>query len=409
MALTPKPKKTATAKPKAKGKVVGVKKLPWETFERNIPVRSARPQKVASKGSRSQVITKVVYVPAGQYVKAKGGQNGKSAGKGFKKFGKAAGKGKMVKSKFGKFSKGVARKVSNTVSKDKEIDKEARYTGTVVSYHKMKGCGFIKADDENIVNENLFVYWKSIKSDDRFPSLQKDMQVEFGLAKKKGFNGKLSLVAKQVSLPGGGNIAIQDDVDAQKEFVGGKDARYTGHLKFFDPMNGFGYINVDKTDKLGDDVPKQLRVETAEVNAGGRNPRRMKDMKVEFGIWKTKKDKHKAYNMTAPGGDPLTEELASKRKVIEGETLEGKIVIYNFKGNWGYIAPKGELPQQAKKKMAQQNKVTREKGKEVKHKNAVFFKRFDCQKSFKPEKDAAVTFQIYTDERGVGACEIGPA
>merc|ERR1712187_172236 len=115
----------------------------------------------------------------------------------------------MVKSKIGKFGKASAKKVSNTVAKDFDIDKEARYTGTVVSYHKMKGCGFIKADDSDIVKDNLFVYWKSIKSDDRFPSLQKDMKIEFGLAKKKGMNNKSSLVAKQVTLPGGTNISVQ--------------------------------------------------------------------------------------------------------------------------------------------------------------------------------------------------------
>merc|ERR1711879_364094 len=191
---------------------------------------------------------------------------------------------------------------------------------------------------------------------------------------------------------------------------GGKDARYKGHLKFFDPVAGYGYITIDKSCDVGDaDVPKELRVETAEVNAGGRNPKKMKDMKVEFGIWKTKKDKYKAYNMTALDGEPLTAQLVDKRKVIEGETLEGKIVMYSFKGNFGYIVPSGELPQQAKKKLAQQNKTTREKGKEVKHKNAVYFRRGDCQKGFKPEKEATVTFQLYTDERGVGACEIGAA
>jgi len=212
-----------------------------------------------------------------------------------------------------------------------------------------------------------------------------------------------------VSLPGGGNIAIQDDKDAQKEFIGNKESRYTGHLKFFDPKGGYGYINVDKSNGLGDDVPKQLRVETAEVNAGGRAPNRMKDLKVEFGIWKTKKDKHKAYNMTAPGGEPLTEVIANKRKVIEGETLEGKVEFYDFRKGFGLIIPKGELPKDVKKKMGQMNKASRDRGKEVKHKNAIRFKRFDLQKDFKPEKETAVTFQIYTDEMGVGACEIVPA
>merc|ERR1712232_522765 len=206
-------------KPKAKQMTTTIKKMPWGKFERTIPAAPAKgPTKPKAKatGRGPQVITKYVYVPAGG--KSAGGkgkfgggrQPWKSAGG---KFGKPV-RGNMVKSKIGKFGKASAKKVSNAISKDFDIDKEARYTGTVVSYHKMKGCGFIKADDEDLVKENLFVYWKSIKSDDRFPSLQKDMKIEFGLAKKKNMNGKWSLCAKQVTLPGGSNIAVQDEVDS---------------------------------------------------------------------------------------------------------------------------------------------------------------------------------------------------
>merc|ERR1712176_1431563 len=405
MGIQPKAKKMV-AKPKTKARTTTnsntmTKRLPWETRMTKLPQTKTK--------TGPKVMTQVVYVPQGwnNNQLKKGGGKGKSKGTFRKQPAMRGSVGKMVKGKIGKFGKASARKVSNSVSRDKEIDKESRYTGTVVSYHKLKGCGFIKADDSDVVKDNLFVFWKSIKSDDRFPSLQKDMQVEFGLAKKKGMNNKWSLVAKQVSMPGGGNIAVQDEMDSQKEFVGGKDARYTGRLKFFDAMAGFGYVKMAKTVDDGDEkVPQEVRVERAEVDAGGRAPKRMKDMAVEFGIWKTKKGQYRCYNMTAPGGEPLTEQLVDKRKVIEDKTLTGKIVIYSFKGNWGYIVPEGTLPQEAKKKIAQQNKATKEKGKEVKHKDAVYFRRADCEKGFKPAKDASVTFQLYTDEKGVGAYEI---
>ena len=46
--------------------------------------------------------------------------------------------------------------------------------------------------------------------------------------------------------------------------------RYTGTLKFFVPKRGYGYIKIDEGfqyDKEG--VPEEIRVETAEMNAGG--------------------------------------------------------------------------------------------------------------------------------------------
>merc|ERR1711972_755152 len=82
--------------------------------------------------------------------------------------------------------------------------------------------------------------------------------------------------------------------------------RYTGTLKFYDPKRGFGYIQIDEGFQYDQEgVPKDIRVETAEVNAGGQNAAAAKEIKVEFGIWKTQKGAFKAYNMTAPGGNPL--------------------------------------------------------------------------------------------------------
>merc|ERR1719378_1093082 len=134
------------------------------------------------------------------------------------------------------------------------------------------------------------------------------MDLEFGLEIVTDKKTKVkSLKAKEVCLPGGVAVAIQDQVDSEKkQFVGGQDLRYSGTLKFYKAKDGYGYITMDEGFALEEEVPKDIRVERAEVNCGGEQPRNLKSVKqVEFGIWKTKKGHHKVYNMTLPGGIPI--------------------------------------------------------------------------------------------------------
>merc|ERR1719424_2680331 len=64
------------------------------------------------------------------------------------------------------------------------IDKDGRYPGTVISYQKWHGYGFIQPDQAGLVPEDkLWVHWSNIQTEDRFPFLTKDLKVEFGLMK----------------------------------------------------------------------------------------------------------------------------------------------------------------------------------------------------------------------------------
>lgn len=291
-----------------------------------------------------------------------------------------------------------------------QVDSSARYTGVVSGFWKFKGYGFLTLDQKGVVpGDKIFAYWRNIQSDDRFPTLMKGTQVEFGLQKWKGPEGS-SLRAKTVTLPGGAAISLQDDLDAQnKSFVGGQHLRYTGMLSFFSPRNGFGYITIDSGYALDAEITKsELRVETAEVNAGGKQPRVMKDLNVEFGIWQTKKGGYKAYNMTLPGGLPLTQEALENRSVLGGRTYRGQVVLWNWRQGWGYVQPDASavLPPQVAAKIAQQKKFTLERGKELQHDKVFYFRKVDCHAGFKPQKGGNVSFQIYTDDKGAGACEI---
>eukprot|EP00928_Gymnodinium_smaydae_P090336 TRINITY_DN74157_c0_g1_i1.p2 TRINITY_DN74157_c0_g1~~TRINITY_DN74157_c0_g1_i1.p2 ORF type:complete len:243 (+),score=70.22 TRINITY_DN74157_c0_g1_i1:110-838(+) len=195
----------------------------------------------------------------------------------------------------------------NTVDDSFAVTPDKRFEGVVSEYKKFQGYGFITPDDSGVFpGDKVFVHWEAIKSSDRFPSLVKDMKVQFSVEKVEK-NGALTLKATNVTLPAGEPVALQDAADAEKkEFVGGMTARYTGNMKFFTQKQGFGYVAIDDGFQYGgEDVPKEIRVELAECNAGGANPKDMENTKVEFGIWKTKRGAYKAYNVTLPGGGPL--------------------------------------------------------------------------------------------------------
>mmetsp|Transcript_52346 Transcript_52346/g.150867 ORF Transcript_52346/g.150867 Transcript_52346/m.150867 type:complete len:240 (+) Transcript_52346:101-820(+) len=186
------------------------------------------------------------------------------------------------------------------------VDPNTVFTGTVITYYKFQGYGFIAPDQKGALpGDKVFVFWKNIKSADRFPSLLKDSQVQFTVSVVER-RGVQTLQAENICSVGGEPIAVQDEVDQKKTFVGGQNLRYTGTLKFFSPKQGFGYIKIDpgfQYDREG--VPEEIRVEQQEMNCGGGNPESAENLQVEFGIWVTQKGVFKGYNVTLPGGVPL--------------------------------------------------------------------------------------------------------
>jgi len=297
-----------------------------------------------------------------------------------------------------------------------------RYTGTVSFYSKLKGYGFIQAADPEVIPGGLvFVHWRNIQSEDRFPFLVKGLEVEFGIMtwKQKGPDGTqvLSARAKAVTLPGGGQIMIQEELDAQKKaFVGGQDLRYTGTLKFYDPKAGYGYIAVDPGYDLGDaKVPMELRVERAEVNAGGQQPQWMASLVVEFGIWKTAKGSCKAYNMTLPNGVCMTQAALEHRvPAVVGQVYRGEVHMWNWKQGWGLIKadPLMPLPHAVQAKLQSQVEAAQaqaaSKGKTIAdpQDELLYVRRSDVLPGCQMQREAKVSFQIYTDDKGAGAFDV---
>lgn len=305
------------------------------------------------------------------------------------------------------------KKEMGFVDDDFAVDPAARFAGTVAFYSKLKGYGFVELDQKGFVpNDTIFVHWRNIQSEDRFPFLYKGIVVEFGILKWKE-QGKTTLRAKEVSMAGGVAVSLQDKVDAEKKtFVGGQDLRYTGTLKFYNPKQGYGYVAIDAGYAVGADVPAELRVERSEVNSGPASPGWMQDLKVEFGIWKTTRNVCKVYNMTLPGGMPVTTAALEHRAPLGGQTYRGEVTMWNWKQGWGFVKPDASvpLPPAVVEKLAEQTQVATEKatskGKTCSGEQLLYFRKVDVPMGTRLQKGSQVMFQLYTDDKGAGASQI---
>jgi len=338
----------------------------------------------------------------------KGGNKGWSPGWGGRQWiggGKWGGKG-------GKGGGWGQRRPPQTVPETFTVNPDARYSAQVRFYRKFNGYGFVNLTQKGIVPEDsVYVHWRSIQTEDRFPHLVQGMDVEVGIMKVKDRrSGAWTLKARAVTMPGGQMIAVQDEMDARnKQFVGGQHLRYTGHLQFFNPRRGFGWLTLDDGYALTEPVPKEMRVDLPEVNAGGKQPPWMRDIAVEFGIVKGRNGGYKGYNMTLPGGIPMTQEGLEHRVVLGTRTFAGSVEMYSWTRGWGFIKPATGvvLPPNviAKIKFQQEDAMKRGK-KTTPGENLLYFRKDDVNEGVEIDQGRQVTYKVYTDDKGAGACEI---
>jgi len=292
------------------------------------------------------------------------------------------------------------------------IDKDARYTGSVMSFYKWQGYGFIKLDQAGVVpDDKLWVHWSNIQTNDRYPFLIQGQQVECGIMKWVDSRTKAaSLRAKTVTAPSGALIMLQDEVDLQKKtFVGEQKLRYTGLLKFYLPRKGFGYVALDDGFALPEPVPKELRVDESEVNCGGRRPQSyMENVQVEFGIVKTKRGQCMVYNMTLPGGFPMLKENLEHRQPLGTQVWQGTVSFYQWRQGWGFVAPDPSvpLPTSIQLGLDHMHQLAQQKKPDGPAERGFYFGKADVEKGLWPKQGMTVTFQVYADDKGVGACNI---
>jgi len=200
------------------------------------------------------------------------------------------------------------------MSTDEQMTKS---TGTVINFLTGRGFGFIQPEGTTEDDDQIFVHWKDLVSDDNYPRLTKGLEVQFTIA--DGKDGKKC--AKQVTLPGGENIVLE----GTDEEMDHSDATYLGTVKFWDGRKGFGYITCSEkveydgvTVEAGDDVwaGRQFVVSSDERH------RLMRNQEVKFHVFKAKKGDLSCFKVTDPNGEPLTYTPKAKRKDVPEDEEE---------------------------------------------------------------------------------------
>eukprot|EP00928_Gymnodinium_smaydae_P056183 TRINITY_DN3960_c0_g1_i2.p1 TRINITY_DN3960_c0_g1~~TRINITY_DN3960_c0_g1_i2.p1 ORF type:complete len:411 (-),score=67.32 TRINITY_DN3960_c0_g1_i2:147-1313(-) len=298
------------------------------------------------------------------------------------------------------------------------VDKEARYTGTVEVFYKWRGFGWISLDEKGVVpNDSLFVQWNNIQTEDRYPYLEKGMQVEFGIMKWREEKAAMSLMAKFVTIPGGATVALQDaDDERSKTFFGSSTSRYKGKLDWYSPKSGLGWVTVLDDSLQGSPVPKEIRVDREEMNCGGKRAGNwIENVVVEFGIHQLQNGTYRAYNMTLPNGLPILKENIEQRKVIDSLTFSGQITYWNQQLGWGFIRldERGAtLPSCVQAKLCGMQtaggKMSAKGGAPCEPEKVIYVRKPDLAKNYWPHKGDHVCFQLYMDVKGVGAINVEP-
>lgn len=293
------------------------------------------------------------------------------------------------------------------VDEDLEIDEDERHNGECVFFNRKSGYGFIKLDADGLVADNkVMVHWGALQTEDRWPYLMKGTKVELSLEKKRD-KGAWVLKAKDVCQPGGDKFSLQQEVDEQKDFVGHKDMRFLGNVKFFDWQKGFGYVKLQEGYAVDEDVPNELRVDREEINAGNDCPRLDKEMEIEFGIQKSKKGIYSCYNVTLAGGEEISRVFVEGREVLKG-SFQGEVHFYSISKRFGYIKPNdaAKLPKELKDLLKKDHEKRTKKGKDSEE-GALYFRSGDkADGTQRINKGDKVKFSVYKDKLGCGACEV---
>lgn len=301
-----------------------------------------------------------------------------------------------------------------------KVDEKTRFKGTVLRYNKQGGYGFVKPEKSGVVpGDEVMVYWKEIKSTDRWPFLYKDLDVEFNLAKYEKANGSGCIIkGTEVTLPGKKAVNLQDELEDKKEYIHSKATRFSGVVKYYNAAEGYGSVTLDEGYAGVEDVPAEaLRVVRAEINSGSEAPCLRKDLKIEFGIQKNLKGNYSCYNVTLPGGDSLERNVVEERKEEGKTTYNGEVSFFSVQKGYGYIKPDSisKFPAKCKKALeedAAASKAKLEKKGQDKKSTAleplVYFRRGDMSENF-VKRGTKVSFRLYQDIRGVGALAVTAA
>mmetsp|Transcript_19375 Transcript_19375/g.46660 ORF Transcript_19375/g.46660 Transcript_19375/m.46660 type:complete len:353 (+) Transcript_19375:81-1139(+) len=313
--------------------------------------------------------------------------------------------GKRPAPKKAQKKKKASKRVQETVDATFEISETARHAGVVEFFDSRRGYGFLKPSQEDLVpTEKLMVHWKDIQTDDAWPHLKVEMAVEFSVEKKLvQKETKAILRAVNVTLPGGGKVAIQAQEESAREWVGSKTQRYAGVVQWYNTRMGYGVANLSTA--VGEITEVKLGRE--EIAGDGTVPL-SKDLTVEFSMYKDAEGAANGANVTLPGGKIVTRDIAEGREVYGTTTYVGEVSWYQPRSGIGFILPEDfdalPAPVQAKSTEAAQKKANQTQ-KEA-FEGLTFRKRDLSAEDMELPDGTRVKFTVYTDNRGAGAKDI---
>uniref|UniRef100_A0A7S1PYW3 Uncharacterized protein n=1 Tax=Alexandrium catenella TaxID=2925 RepID=A0A7S1PYW3_ALECA len=108
-----------------------------------------------------------------------------------------------------------------------------------------------------------------------------------------------------------------------------------------------------------------------------------------------------------PGGIPMTLQGLEHRVVLGSRTFKGIVEMYNWMRGWGFIkaAPGSAFPPNVMAKIKQQQEDAARRGKNTSD-MMLYFRKDDLNDGVEIDKGKEVTYKIYTDDKGAGACEV---
>merc|ERR1711964_718138 len=105
----------------------------------------------------------------------------------------------------------------------------------------------------------------------------------------------------------------------------------------------------------------------------------------------------------------MTPQALENRSVLGGRIFRGTVKMWIYTQGWGFILAEANVnfPPQVQSKIAQMQKETKDKGKKAGLEDSMFFfRKEDVQPGVQIVTKKSVQFQIYTDDKGAGACEV---
>jgi len=293
---------------------------------------------------------------------------------------------------------------------------DGRVTGTVLRFIRSKGFGFIKPEDGG---DEVFLHWEDIVTDGDWPCVEKGTEVEFLLEYNKG-----KPRAREITLVGGEKIPVF--TKAYEDRVVNEEETFTGVIKFFDRLKGFGFVKPDEEITFqGKESGEGLffsRDGILTSNARkGMVLRVSKGLRVSFKVYKDKKGlgaceiqnedmtpleyqprkeggkrkrKRKGDgNKKSPKKAKTKEQLIEEREIDEDETVyTGTVKSYTPGKDFGFITISEEIT-----------------FKDVTVKDKIFVMKEDIvcySDEVGLNVSAEVMFKIYKDSKGLGACEV---